>query len=190
MITLSSDSELIKVSDKWVENKDIEWKVSLFDKNASYHGISLSYPSTLSINEREVQVCLSGANSGEFHGVILMREEQVGNSVVQMGVWLKANITEPQTIIQPSTPSNSGGGGGGIAKANTTNTTNTELTNDGNLSTNNELKETGEEEQTSGITGAIIGGKGNTIIAIIFIAAILIATYTIYRRRRWKKFGY
>jgi len=59
-IILTSDSETISVSDSWAENKDVEWKISLFEKNTNYHGISINYDNELSIDEREVEVCLSG----------------------------------------------------------------------------------------------------------------------------------
>ena len=75
MITINSESETIAVSDKWAENKDIEWKVSLFNESASYHNIDISYDELLE-NESQVEVCLSGENLGEYHGVLLLTEEQ------------------------------------------------------------------------------------------------------------------
>src|SRR3989344_2627840 len=95
-ITISSNSSEISVSDKWAENKDIDWSVGLFESSASSHGISINYDPELSINEREVEVCLSGSNLGEYHGVILLNEKQEGKSVIRMGVWLKATISNQE----------------------------------------------------------------------------------------------
>ena len=62
MITIDSESEKINVSDSWAENQDMEWKVSSFNTEVSQHGITISYDKELSIDEREVEVCLSGKN--------------------------------------------------------------------------------------------------------------------------------
>lgn len=93
-ITLSSDSEKIALSDKWAESKDVAWNPNLFVKSANEHGLKVTYKKELSLDEREVQVCLSGNKPGEYHGILLLSEEQEGNSVIQMGVWLKAVISE------------------------------------------------------------------------------------------------
>ncbi|MAG20522.1 hypothetical protein CL618_03765 [archaeon] len=112
-VTVNSESEKITVLDKWAENKDMEWKVSLFEEESSYHGISIDYQEEL-ISEDKVEVCLEGSKSGEHHGVLLLREEQEGNSVVQMGVWLKATIEGKEVVeSNPSSGSSGGGSSGG-----------------------------------------------------------------------------
>lgn len=202
IITLSSDSEIIKVSDKWAENKDVEWKVSLFDKDASYHDISIDYDNELLIDEREVEVCLSGNNVGEYHGVLLLTEEQEGSSIIQMGVWLKVIISEllQQTSnLGSSSEGSSGGGGsgggegggggsnsGGIVSSNSqTNNQNQETTT--TQETNEELiTEVDEKETNAGITGAVIGegnGKGEKIIGIILVAIGVLGLF-LYGRRK------
>lgn len=197
MITITSDSETISVSDKWAENKDAEWKVSLFETDASAHGISISYDNELSINERQVEVCLSGQNIGEYHGVLLLTEEQQGNSIVQMGIWLKVIITEPQQTAPASAGAGSSGGGGGYVpiknttsvKNQTNNSATTSLAatslksdvNNGELTQENN-KEANPNENNPGITGAIIGGIGNPKIIGIFIAIIVVAGIIIYNK--------
>jgi len=202
-ITINSNSDTISVSDKWAVDKDIEWKVSLFNSSADSHSITISYPSEISLPENKVEVCLSGSKVGEYHGVMLLREEQQGNSVVQMGVWLKVTITEKQSS-PPSPPAadNSGGGGssgggggsggGGIAPAKNATTSTPTATNIETLSetgTANEETGTSEEQQeqmqTSGITGAVIGTlkKPASTIIIIFIA-LAIAGAFIYNKNK------
>jgi len=196
-ITINSNSDTISVSDKWAVDKDIEWKVSLFNSSADSHSITISYPSEISLPENKVEVCLSGSKVGEYHGVMLLREEQQGNSVVQMGVWLKVTITEkqssPPAADNSGTGGSSGGGGGsGIAPAKNATTSTPTATNIETLSetgTANEETGTSEEQQeqmqTSGITGAVIGTlkKPASTIIIIFIA-LAIAGAFIYNKNK------
>jgi hypothetical protein len=93
MITIDSESEKITLSDKWAENKDVEWNVNLFN-NESDSSIHLTYPKVLEKNEREAKICIKGTKTGEYHGVLLLKEEQKGNSVIQVGIWIKAIIDE------------------------------------------------------------------------------------------------
>src|SRR3989344_4106306 len=86
-IYLSSESSKIFVSDVWAENENSEWMVKNFKKSPSEHGLSVSYDKDLGIDEREVKVCISGVDDGEYHGAIVFREEQEGDSIVQMAVW-------------------------------------------------------------------------------------------------------
>lgn len=92
MITINSNSEQIMLSDKWAENKDVEWKVSKFNETANYNSLSISYPKKLDSNQKNAEICLSGKEQGEYHGVILLTEQQKGNLVAQMGIWVKAVI--------------------------------------------------------------------------------------------------
>jgi len=192
IITLSSDSDMIGVSDEWAENEGVEWKVSLFDKDASEHGISISYDSELDVDEREVEVCLSGSEVGEYHGVILLKEEQQGNSIIQMGVWLKVIISEG---IQEETPENnqdSSGGGLVTSILNNLDKLDEEKENESEeIEEEQEIEEIGnidEEERDSQITGAVIGGgnKSLTIISIIVVLVIVGAFY-IYKTKRTVK---
>jgi hypothetical protein len=116
-VTVNSVSANISVSDLWAENKDVEWKFFLFDTSSTTHGLSLNYLTELPIGERQFNVCLSGSKAGEYHGVLLLKEEKVGNSVIQMGIWLKVTISGG-TIVNPISPG--GGGGGGIPVNKTT----------------------------------------------------------------------
>lgn len=92
MITIDSDSEKITLSDRWAENKDVKWDVNLFKNDSSYNSLYLKYPKTLGKNEKEAKVCIKGTKKGEYHGVLLLREEQKGNSVIQLGIWIKAMV--------------------------------------------------------------------------------------------------
>lgn len=105
MININSDSEKITLSDKWAENKDAKWDVNLFQNNSGYHSIKLKYPKTLGKEEKEAKICIKGDKTGEYHGVLLLKEEQKGNSIIQVGIWIKANIDEK---VQNQTQENKG----------------------------------------------------------------------------------
>jgi len=203
-ISLNSDSETITLSDKWAENKDIEWKVNLFDIDASYHGISISYPEELSLNEREVKVCLSGNKIGEYHGIILLREEQKGTSIIEMGIWLKAIINEKQesspNTIKNSSEVNNGGGSTSNSQViknpaiineiqeSPPNSTEdlSEVSNTNNSQVINNTEESNINEKGSKITGAVIriNNKENRIWAILIISGVLVGLLVYYKKRR------
>lgn len=189
IISIISESETIQVSDKWAENKDLEWKVHLFEKDSNYHELELIYDKELSLDERKVEVCLSGSKAGEHHGVILLSEEQVGDSITQLGIWLKVIINEePIESLTTSSESPQGGSGGGsiietkeIVK---------EVSNEGTKS--KEIVESEEDVQikeevqnSNPITGASIGTtkKNKTGIFVILII-IIITMFFIYNGRK------
>jgi hypothetical protein len=185
-ITLTSDSETIDVYDKWAESKDVEWSVSSFKTESSSHGLSLTYPKELSLNERKVEVCISGSKEGEYHGVLLMKEEQKGNSIMQAGVWLKVLIgketTNPQNTAtnQNSNPN--------------TNTEQVQLAVNENKKDENQqekITETNNEVKTAnGITGAAVGtnsGGGNSILIIIVILVAIGALTALFNYKRLQK---
>ncbi len=195
MITVDSISETINISDKWAENKGIEWKVNLFEKDANYHGISINYPKELSQNEKQAEVCLSGSNVGEYHGVILLREEQQGNSIVQMGVWIKATIAETQSSQETASAGGGSGGGssGSIVSSNktvngTTDEKNTKVVSEMRKETTDETEEKAGNSW-NGITGFIIGennSQRNWRIAGLCLAAICVAGFIFINKRRKK----
>ena len=194
VITITSESETVVVSDSWAADSSDEWKVSSFETDASEHGIDISYDDLLE-GEDSVEVCLSGSELGEYHGVILLREEQQGNSVVQMGVWLKVTISEPAPEPEPiSGPTSSGGssqtssdddgGSGGSATVNIP-----ELDDEQIGEVLDEASGGDDEEnQDAGITGGAVGvsnakkGIGIGVLAIIVIAGIVVYNKK-YRRK-------
>jgi hypothetical protein len=190
MITIDSDSEKITVSDSWAENESVEWKVSSFNTSSSQHGISVNYDNELSIDERGVEVCLSGSKLGEYHGVWLFKEEQQGSSIVQFGVWLKVLINE-----QPVAASSSSGGGGGgiVAPKNTTNTTNNSIKFENTANAQSETEAGAESAGTEGetedsfsrITGRAIWGNINArnLIAPAAVIILAIVALIIYKRK-------
>ena len=184
-VSISSDSNNISVSDSWAENKDIKWGISSFDKEASYHELDLEYEKQLSISKREVEVCLSGQKIGEYHGVLLLKEEQKGNSIIQFGVWLKAVISEEkskETISNQISSEASGGGESNISNLGVSNNNSFENIKRGDIgSLDNKL----ESNKKNGITGAIIGGISDNKLSIIIILIVLIILgLFIYRKRR------
>ena len=178
-ITINSESETITAEDRWAENKDIEWKVSNFDTSGSSHGISISYPNQLSLDEREVEVCLSGSNLGEYRGVLLLKEEQQGNSIIQMGIWLKVIIG---TLSQSSSTSSSTSTGSSTASENKVATGNLQQ-----LSAENENVDLNPEAESNKITGGAVGSNSHTgrnIIIILITCVIIAGTFLFIRRKK------
>lgn len=185
-ITLTSDSDTIQIYDKWAENKDLDWNVNLFRTEASSQGLSLTYPSELLLKQREFQVCISGSKEGEYHGVLLLKEEQKGNSIMQMAIWLKiriGNVANQQTTQQNTPSTNAGTENSGkvalqVQKQETAKTT-TET-----------IKET-DKTTTSGITGAAVGtnnsGAGKSILIIIIILVALGGFIALFNYKRLQK---
>ncbi|MFH1591900.1 MAG: hypothetical protein ABIB47_00850, partial [Candidatus Woesearchaeota archaeon] len=198
MITINSESETISVSDKWAENKDMEWKVSSFEESANYHDISIDYQDTLGADERELEVCLSGSKLGEYHGVVLLKEEQEGSSIIQMGVWLKVLISEQEN--NPQTSSSSSGGSSSSSSSGSSSGGSLILNNEGDEHvTDNAVAEEDSEltfldskestetiqESSSWITGAVIGVSNNPGITIGIVLIVLMAiTIAVYNKKK------
>lgn len=167
-VYLTSGSETISVSDGWAQNKDIDWKVGLFKRDPSYHGITINYPNELAVGEREVEVCLSGRYNGEYHGVILFAEEQEGSTVSRAGVWLKLTVTGSKEI-------------------------NPNLGKDAFSSENEVISEEilpGDQDSGEGlssITGGIVvepGFAGNSMFYLVALGIIVIISLSIYIQRK------
>lgn len=95
-ITLGLDSPITSITNSWAENKDIDWSIKFFNTTSESHGINIYYTQENIVNgiAGKVSVCLSGTNLGEYHGIMIIKQGQVGNSIVQLGIWLKVNITD------------------------------------------------------------------------------------------------
>ena len=204
VIRVNSESSKISVSDLWAENEGIEWKVSNFNSSANEHGIVIDYDDELLIDEREVEVCVSGNEVGEFHGVILLQEEQEGSSIVQMGIWLKLNVVEfkEEETTEPSDNSNSGGsssgggssgGGGGSADLNVVENTTTnekdDIVNEDVVGISKLSDEKNVEDKIEGkktlITGGVVGGvSGNKWIIILSVLVLVIGGVFIYYKKK------
>ena len=131
---------------------------------------------------------MSGNKIGEYHGVLLFKEEQQGSSIVQFGVWLKVLISEKPAVSSGGSSgggsgSGSGGGGGIVAAKNsTTNSSGIEFEN---LEASAETEESQEEDYVSGITGGAIWGNINAKKLIVPGLIILaIAGLVIYNKRK------
>jgi len=180
-VYIESSSE-ITISDKWAENKDIEWDFSLFETSASEHGIIMDYEF---LDENNIEICLSGINSGEYHGVLLLREEQEGNSIIQIGIWLKLIINEQENqedekeIDNQNNVNNnvenpvSGGGGASVDD---------EVLIEGEPEAGDfELEELAEPKIQGSVTGS--SSKGTISIIVIVLAAIIIAGVIVYKKK-------
>jgi len=193
-ITITSDSENITVLDSWAANNNVEWKVSSFNTSSTEHGLTLSYPKELSKSERVIGVCLSGANAGNYKGVLLVREQQVGNSIVQMGIWLKVNISE---VISQDTNVNNGNSAGtgsdvpsGDSGSAISNAKSATANSEKNSDAVDTKAATANDNNGMGITGAAVGVIENkfswTILAAVVVIGIGFFVYTKRsRKRQW-----
>ncbi len=210
-ISLSSNSDRIMVSDQWAENKDIEWKISLFNKTSGFHNISISYPDIISSDNKNIKICLSGKKVEEYHGVVLVKEEQEGNTISQAGIWLKVTISEKQELDyednsgkgESDNDKNKEGGGGGTDLVN--NDASDEDINEGDgyeikksqgkvLATveDDEFSDKHNDKGLERITGRftyITGeySKIGRIIAIVMILFIIIGVFLQYRYKKIKQ---
>ena len=85
------------VHDAWAQSSLEQWSITNFKTSSQEHGIKISYPTETNPEEKELQVCISGSKSGDYRGALIFREEKVGNSIVQFGVWLKLHINASST---------------------------------------------------------------------------------------------
>lgn len=95
-ITLTGVTDEIDVINVWAENSQAEWKVGEFKNEASSHGLELSYSINDVENNKYIDVCVQGSKEGEYHGAIIFKQSQQGNSIVQLAVWLKVTITSQE----------------------------------------------------------------------------------------------
>lgn len=203
-IILDSDSAVIEVSDKWALNLEDEWKASLFNEDAQSHGIAIDYDNELGLGEEELEVCLSGSEVGEYHGVILMEEQKQGDSVIQMGVWLKVVITQEVEValedfdsrdVDSSTrsPSGSPRSNAVALEENDTQVDTVEESEVDNTSSSTGfvgvtvLKNDEEKRDIVAITGGVIGGessfgKWGIMFSVAFIGAVVGLVF--YGKRR------
>jgi hypothetical protein len=198
-IRIDSESSTVSVVDNWAENKDVEWKTANFGTLAEEHSIQIEYDDLLENEENSVEVCLSANVDGEYHGVILLREEEEGNAIMQIGVWVKLFISdefkkneegsnEPEVIVLEGNKGGGGGsgGGGGGSNINQESENNQEVEDDlekgssqvdkkDELISEDNNNESTDDGKKSLITGAIIGGSGAkltfTVLIIFFVIA-------------------
>lgn len=112
-ISFGGDAYKEIIFDNWAENKTVPWSVSGFKTNASSLGINISYPAEVLTTVGKVQVCVSGAKPGEYHGIVLLRGVNdnsatcpSGNacltSIIQMGIWVKLTVNgvaDPEPVV-------------------------------------------------------------------------------------------
>ena len=60
-----------KISDVWAKNINFKWSVSGFDENAENLGIFITYPTEISKYEKQVKVCLSANEKGNYKGALV-----------------------------------------------------------------------------------------------------------------------
>ncbi len=187
-IHLDSDSSKISVIDVWAESSDSEWKISEFKTSSSEHNIIINYPKELSAIQRDVSICVTGKKVGEYHGAIIFKQQQEGNSVIQLAVWLKVIVDGESASKSSSSSSSSSGGGRGAS-------TSTKSSSPEQLSANHEnyqdisgnAKITGNTINTSGFQ--IPNYTGAIILSLIIVVGLSAVYYGKYKQKR-KWMGY
>lgn len=190
-VTINSESETITVSDVWAENVDVEWKVSNFDTDTSEHGLSLTHSESETEGKRIYDVCLKGSQKGEYHGAIIFKQGQEGNSIIQMAVWLKVVISESE-----ATSNNDNTGVGSNTIQNTPGNvaiTTSSIQNDDELNIE-ELSENATQNQSApGITGSAIDDGGPiefwNFVPVVAIGAIILAIVLVNRKLKKARLG-
>jgi len=163
-ITVNSNSDFLNISDRWSENED-HFKESMYYTNTSdYHGLSLDYLKVIKSGSK-FSVCISGNYSGEYHGLLIMQEEQVGSTIMRGGVWLNVSINGDYSKPKDS------------------------YTNIKESITAKEAVQEKTSENKSSITGSVIGIIQRNIwtTAIIFILIAIIAYLLILAHNRKKQ---
>ena len=93
--------------DIWAQSISDEFSILNFKTPSQQHKLSLSYPSQISRDQNQIELCLSGSSPGNYKGALLFREEEVGNTIVQFAVWLNVKITGEADKPQEQKPSGS-----------------------------------------------------------------------------------
>lgn len=190
-LTISSDSPTLSVYDVWADNRDVEWEVTNFEESAETHGITISYPKTLSDPENSVVVCISGIKEGEYHGAIIFREKQEGNSITQAAIWLSVSVGEEASFGSESVS----GGTSGDSNNNPNKKIDSVIEEDGEIIEETVKEGNTVEEQTENqieeITASVVeekyednDKKGYFIPVLLLIVIIILILSIIYWRKR------
>lgn len=99
----------LSVKDSWASNFNEEWTLSKFQTNSQDIKINIRYPLSISSSQKEIEVCISTENAGNYKGALLFKQEQLGNSQIQFAVWLELH-SEGKTIPIKTTSSKNYGG--------------------------------------------------------------------------------
>ncbi len=185
-IAFFSDSEEVELFDVWGESDDVDWKVGFFKYPSEVHELELDYPESVLNNEESFEVCVRGYEKGEYRGALILREEQVGNSIIQGGVWLKVlvegggDVQLSDEIIKEYS-SNKGGNPSDEEKED-------EIIKRNKGIGNENPPMVVIKEDNSGITGAVIGsGIVDWKNGIIFVLVVIILSMIVYNQRKRKK---
>ncbi len=184
-ITLTSESEIIIISDTWTPNYNVEWNITLFNTTAEEHNLNISYPEELSLEESEFNICISGQNQGEYHGAITIKQE---DKTTQLVTWLKVIIETPPQESPPQNPPPVNTGGGSSARSTTTqNQTNTTETSPKETETPQIDQESSNNNlsQITGATTGVIGKVGTSRAIFILVFAIAGLAFLIFFVRRF-----
>lgn len=90
--------ENLTATDFWAEQEYSERNLKKHNKNASELGLSLIYLKEFEINNtKELSICISGENSGNYHGILLYK---IKEKPAQIGIWMNVNLEkEKRTLI-------------------------------------------------------------------------------------------
>lgn len=97
-VTLKTEGkDVLLGEDKWAEKGYNERKLKQHNLSGDYFKLNLEYPSALEVNYNEtIDVCLTGKNTGSYHGILLYRVE---GKPVRVGIWMQVNITKNENYL-------------------------------------------------------------------------------------------
>lgn len=81
------------INDLWASDSPQQWTIAGFNTSSDSHNLQISYPSQVSPEENEIEFCVSGSRPDKYRGALLIREGEVGNSIMQIAIWLDVTIT-------------------------------------------------------------------------------------------------
>lgn len=95
-VMVSSSIDIL-VEDRWAEEGVNDRKLSKHKMVNEELGLEIFYNNKFNVDDEEVlEVCLSGENAGNYHGVLLFKGDGVSAGV---GLWLVVNLEEGEGVV-------------------------------------------------------------------------------------------
>ncbi|MFH0712094.1 MAG: hypothetical protein V1889_03215 [archaeon] len=179
----------VDVFDLWAKNTSVDWNIVLFNVNSSEYGLIVDYPKVLN-SEGDIEICISGEELGEYRGAIVFRQGKQGSSIIQYAVWLNVSISEKvEEKVAPivesplgSSSSGSGSGGGALLEVFDNSSQVVENNSVGGMIV--EVVDEVEDFESAGVTGAVVGGRGNWKVAVGVLVLVGVGLVLVYSRRK------
>ena len=88
VIVFSSENISVELEDSWAEQGYFGRESERHTLKSELKGIEISYSDKFSFRgQKEIKVCITGNIAGRFHGLLMIRGENVG-----IGSWMSVNV--------------------------------------------------------------------------------------------------